>query len=356
MSKIVQLAGAIRSLADAYLGQPRELTVDTSNWNLRLHDGSTEGGRTILSLSNADARYQKRSEELEGFILLEPQQRGLLVRVGPADYRLREIEVNELNLEILNGNGFSGNIGIGLKESIGSDHAWTGDHEATGDWIFSREIQGNLRGDVVGDLIGDVTGTLFGSAQGDHLGSLTGAVDVRGDTLLLDDGQIAPSKIAGFAQAILDATLPSGCILLWAGSIETIPTGWFLCDGQNGTPNLQDRFVIGAGLTHAAAATGGAATHLHTISLEAGGAHLHTVTSLDTNVKLTGATITRTNVSIENEQSQESVVKTVGISDPGHFHTMSGQTDSGGNHSHAGSSGSTNHLPPYYALAYIMKS
>lgn len=46
-------------------------------------------------------------------------------------------------------------------------------------------------------------------------------------------------------------------IVLWSGAIVDIPAGWALCDGNNGTPNLQDKFVIGAGDTFA---VGGTAT------------------------------------------------------------------------------------------------
>jgi len=40
--------------------------------------------------------------------------------------------------------------------------------------------------------------------------------------------------------------IPKGCILMWSGSIATIPSGFALCDGSNGTPDLRNRFVIGA--------------------------------------------------------------------------------------------------------------
>jgi hypothetical protein len=43
------------------------------------------------------------------------------------------------------------------------------------------------------------------------------------------------------------AGVPSGCILLWSGTIATIPSGWNLCNGLNGTPNLQGYFIVGAG-------------------------------------------------------------------------------------------------------------
>jgi hypothetical protein len=51
--------------------------------------------------------------------------------------------------------------------------------------------------------------------------------------------------------------IPSGAIVMWSGSIGSIPSGYYLCDGQNGTPDLRDRFVVGAGNTYAVGNTGG---------------------------------------------------------------------------------------------------
>ena len=52
-------------------------------------------------------------------------------------------------------------------------------------------------------------------------------------------------------------TVPIGGIILWSGSVATIPVGYALCNGSNGTPNLQDRFVVGAGSGYAVDSTGG---------------------------------------------------------------------------------------------------
>ena len=68
--------------------------------------------------------------------------------------------------------------------------------------------------------------------------------------------------------------VPSGCILLWSGSAGSVPVGWSICDGTNGTPNLQGMFVVGAyggsnpvnagGIgSPAIGTTGGATTHSH---------------------------------------------------------------------------------------------
>ena len=64
--------------------------------------------------------------------------------------------------------------------------------------------------------------------------------------------------------------VPSGAIILWSGASNAIPSGYVLCDGNNNTPNLQDRFVVGAGNTYAVDATGGSAdatlvSHTHNL-------------------------------------------------------------------------------------------
>lgn len=64
---------------------------------------------------------------------------------------------------------------------------------------------------------------------------------------------VSVSGLPGWANAV---GIPSGVITLWSGSIATIPSGWVICDGNNGTPNLQGLFVVGAG-SSSPAATGG---------------------------------------------------------------------------------------------------
>ena len=57
--------------------------------------------------------------------------------------------------------------------------------------------------------------------------------------------------------------VPKGGIIEWAGAIVDIPTGYQLCDGTNGTPDLRDQFIVGAGSTYVPGATGGTLTHTH---------------------------------------------------------------------------------------------
>lgn len=60
--------------------------------------------------------------------------------------------------------------------------------------------------------------------------------------------------------AFVQAALPAGVIVMWSGSIASIPAGWALCNGAGGTPDLRDRFIVGAGSSYAVGATGGANT------------------------------------------------------------------------------------------------
>ena len=62
----------------------------------------------------------------------------------------------------------------------------------------------------------------------------------------------------------LIAHFKPGMIQLWSGSVASIPPGWVLCNGSNGTPDLRDRFLCGAGDTYTPGDTGGAVNHVHT--------------------------------------------------------------------------------------------
>ena len=138
--------------------------------------------------------------------------------------------------------------------------------------------------------------------------------------------------------------VPSGCILLWSGSTGSIPATWYLCNGANGTPDLRDRFIVGAGNTYAVNATGGSTdaivvTHTHTAtSVVTDPGHNHTYIASTTGGPQTG--LTGTEVIAPDRTTSTS---TTGI-------TVATTNTS------AGVSGTNANLPPYYALAYIMKA
>jgi hypothetical protein len=136
---------------------------------------------------------------------------------------------------------------------------------------------------------------------------------------------------------------PAGVIVLWSGSIGSIPAGWVLCNGSNGTPDLRNRFVVGAGSTYAVDATGGSAdaivvSHTHTAtSVVTDPGHIH---GIPANTAGTGAGggIFLSGVGNVNTNSA-----TTGI-------TVATTVNSAGN------SGTNANLPPYYALCYIQKT
>lgn len=118
--------------------------------------------------------------------------------------------------------------------------------------------------------------------------------------------------------------VPPGTICMWSGSIVSIPAGWALCNGSNGTPDLRDRFIVGAGAGYAVGATGGEATH--TLTVDEMPRHNHTITSLGGGGTGSGAGLN----CVDNPTYQG--------------HTC----PAGGGQAHE-------NRPPYYALAYIMR-
>ncbi|MBA7701435.1 hypothetical protein ES703_110173 [subsurface metagenome] len=65
-----------------------------------------------------------------------------------------------------------------------------------------------------------------------------------------------------------------GMIMLWAGAIVDIPSGWHLCDGDAGTPDLRHIFVLGASSVVAPGSSGGSASHQHDFT---GDGHAHNI-------------------------------------------------------------------------------
>lgn len=168
--------------------------------------------------------------------------------------------------------------------------------------------------------------------------------------------------------AQINSPIPSGFIGLWSGTIATIPTGWVLCNGSNGTPDLRQKFVMGAGnTTNTPGTTGGSSTaslttanlpaHTHDYSgtSSSDGSHTHTVsdpghTHSYTIVGGTGALGVGTGY---GQTAATTGSSTTGISlgtAAAHTHTYSGTTTS------VGSGTAFSIVPPYYALAYIMKT
>ena len=156
-------------------------------------------------------------------------------------------------------------------------------------------------------------------------------------------------------QPATGATIPAGLISMWSGSIGSIPSGWYLCDGSNGTPNLTDRFIIGAGSTYAVNGTGGiSSVTLTTTNMPA---HTHAATVTDPGHTHTlafsaGSTMTGLGSSgASGWQGTNTGVNYITVS--GTNSSTTGVTVANASN---GSGASFSVLNPYYALAFIQKS
>jgi hypothetical protein len=144
--------------------------------------------------------------------------------------------------------------------------------------------------------------------------------------------------------------IPSGGIILWSGSTGSVPSGWYLCDGTNGTPDLRNSFIVGAGNTYAVGATGGTADAIVV-------SHTHTATSTSVVTDPTHTHLSNANGAY-NGGGAGAAMGTSGNS-PG-YATQAASTGitvaTTTTNATAGTSGTNQNLPPYYALAYIQKA
>ena len=144
--------------------------------------------------------------------------------------------------------------------------------------------------------------------------------------------------------------------MMWSGAQNAIPSGFVLCDGNNSTPDLRNRFIIGAGNSYNVDATGGYTDvfipeHTHTFSATTNdpGTHTHTY-SRYANTYSYG----------RHWQGYPSIAETTTTNTGGggsHTHTVSGTTaNNTGGAAITNAQRSGRNIPPYYALCYIMKT
>ena len=145
----------------------------------------------------------------------------------------------------------------------------------------------------------------------------------------------------------LTNAVPSGIICMWSGESTAIPSGWHLCDGSSGTPDLRNRFIVGAGSSYSVGDTGGSdsvtlstsqiPSHTHSI-----GSHSHDIYIADQNYGSTS--------------SGRYIGSSESVATDSSSNLVRGQTErASGNTGSAGSGSSHENRPPYYALCFIMK-
>jgi hypothetical protein len=166
-------------------------------------------------------------------------------------------------------------------------------------------------------------------------------------------GQVVVSQGAG-TNPVWGNAFVAGMIMMWSGTIATIPSGWLLCNGSSGTPDLRDRFIVGAtsddagvaktNITGSLTQTGGSAdaivvSHTHTATVTDPG-HFHTFPTR-TDFTGGGSAFQSPYNGLGNPNNSNTTTVTTGI-------TVSNSTE--------GSSGTNANLVPYFALAFIMKA
>lgn len=160
--------------------------------------------------------------------------------------------------------------------------------------------------------------------------------------------QIATTAFVTTAIAAATAALvPAGMIMIWSGSVGSIPTGWVLCNGSNSTPDLRDKFVVGAGSTYAVGGTGGSANAIVV-------SHTHTATSTVTDPGHTHNVLNTRGGNPDGGAPYIAGATIAANSDPTASNTTGITVAT--SVSTTGSSGNNANLPPYYALCYIMKT
>ncbi len=197
------------------------------------------------------------------------------------------------------------------------------------------------------------------------------------------------------ARTLAEEIVPSGGIIMWSGAEVDIPSGWLLCDGNNGTPDLQGRFIVGAGDAYSVDDTGGAAsvtlstteipshshsvsvgndTHNHGASSDTTGSHNHESPPRYRENHYTSKYAALAPFGRRNFSASTSYYAATGewsfhdtsseryfpytSSEGSHSHTITVDNDT---HNHSASAGNTGggesheNRPPYYALCFIMK-
>ena len=168
--------------------------------------------------------------------------------------------------------------------------------------------------------------------------------------------------------------MPTGGIIMWSGTVNDIPVGFTLCDGSNASPDLRNRFIVGAGTSYNAGSTGGESSvqltinempsHGHNGSTNNAGNHSHSGNTnnsgnhrheIDGNNGNENGQASAPHITADGKEGQIAFTEFSG----NHSHSFS--TNSSGSHNHSvsinstGGNGSHENRPPYYALAYIMK-
>jgi hypothetical protein len=211
----------------------------------------------------------------------------------------------------------------------------------SGDKTFTGGLTGTLTGDVVGNITGDLTGNADTAAVLETSRTIAGASFNGGS-----DVDISFNDLLDKPDLFI-----SGMVMLWSGNSTNVPSGWLLCDGNNGTPNLVGKFVKGSTLS---GGTGGSETtssngsHNHTT-----GDHTLTINEMPSHKHEQKHGLYQNNDYYDNSSAYGNNGTWNAIEDAESY------TGGGASHNHGDTSASVSHThtiePVHYELCYIMR-
>lgn len=158
-----------------------------------------------------------------------------------------------------------------------------------------------------------------------------------------------------------DLFVQPGMIVMWSGALNTLPTGWLLCNGVGtitgglSVPDLRDKFILGAGASAAVRSVGGSASHTHAATLTINPTALD-ITQIPAHSHI--VSYNRWTPDGADFGPGEEVEPLGPVNYPGYHNRTTSSVGSGAPHGHGGSVSvpTVSHLPPYYALGFIIKA
>ena len=361
MAKLLKLRRGTTSQHSSFTGAEGEVTIDTTKDTAVVHDGSQAGGRPLLreDLSNLGTGAVATAKIADEAITLAKLEHGTSSNDGKflranngADPTFETITVPASinNLVEDTSPQLGGSLDVNSKNVNFGDSSGTGVNRirmgaSTDLQIWHDGSNSYIQDSGTGNLVIQATDfRVSGYNTGENFikGNENGAVELYYDSGkkletvtggVTVTGTLTATALAGDGSALTGiAGIPSGVIAIWSGATSAIPSGWVICDGNNSTPDLRDRFVLGA-----TAGTGD--TSLPGVSPGATGGGFSGSMTVSVNGN-TGWASQYANASSTPNASPEPF-----NSRDRHQHGW------GGNFSH-----SYDKTPPFYALAFIMKS